>query len=403
MPRAKLMAVIVLGLALVWLVVARSLPTHLAAQFPEAARVLQPDNAVALMVQADRLLVGDAPSGADVREAGALLRRALVSDPVNAGVLRRLGDISADSSADAFMEAAARVSLHESVALHRTLEARLETGDTAGALRLADALLRTRPDLVEGMAPTVARLAQHVPSRDLLVRVLASNPPGRPAMLAAVTGFIADPHVTLALLTGLEQFGTPATAQEINAFLNLLMRERFYELAHYAWLQFLPAEDLARVRPLFNGDFAAVPSGAPFDWTIVSGRGVVSEIARHSDDARRRALRLTFGEGQVSLGDIVQTVALPEGAYEMTGRQRVMIGTRRGLQWSVMCAGNGRRIGESDAAIETGGWVTFTFSFAVSAQDCTAQHVRLIRDDRVPSDPFVTGTAWYSDLAITRR
>jgi hypothetical protein len=402
--RVKTLALIGLGLALVWLVITRSLPAFLSVPFPDAARVLQPDNTAALIGQSDRLIGRDARTDANVQEAADLLRRALIADPVNAGILQRLGDISAGRLADAFMEAAARLSLHESLALYRTMQIRLQAGDRAGALRFADALLRTRPDLIEGMAPTMDEFAKDVSSRDHLVRLLAGNPPWRTVLLTVLPRHIGDPSVMLALLTDLEPSAHPATTQEVNAFLNLLAGERLYELAHYAWLQFLRPEQLASVRLLFNGDFAYPPSGALFDWKIVSGAGVVSEIVRHPHEEHRRALRLTFGEGRVVLGEIGQTVVLPEGDYEMRGREMVTIGgTRRGLLWRITCADSGKRLGESPAAVDTGGWMTFAFSFTVPAQDCPAQHVRLVRDDRLLSDPFATGTAWYSDLRITRR
>jgi hypothetical protein len=184
-----------------------------------------------------------------------------------------------------------------------------------------------------------------------------------------------------------------------------LINHRFYDLAYYAWLQFLPPEQLAEAGHLFNGSFEVMPSRVPFDWYLpkrVSGETV--EIAALNENPGQHALLLTFGAGRVDYHNVSQTVVLQPGSYKFRGRFKADLVSERGLRWIITCAaGQSSTIGQSQAVTgSTTSWSDFEFSFAVPNENCPAQYVSLSFDARSASEQFITGFIWYDDLKIVR-
>lgn len=179
---ARTILVAILGVLAIWLVVTRSLAAYLSGIDPATALRLQPDHLIALVAVAERLITTE-----HMDPARTLLERALRLHPLSPHALRRLGEMVDGSGngqlASSLMAAAARQSLHESIAVHWTLQKRLQQGRFAEAMRLADALFRTRPDAVDRIAPAFAGLVGDSAAREHLVALLATDPPWRPCFL----------------------------------------------------------------------------------------------------------------------------------------------------------------------------------------------------------------------------
>jgi hypothetical protein len=213
---------------------------------------------------------------------------------------------------------------------------------------------------------------------------------------------ISDARTPLHLLLSLKDTPSPATTAELRPYLDVLIRYKFYELAYYAWLQFLPPEQLKRIGFLNNGSFENSPSGLPFDWVISPGSAVTIDIAARPDHDQKRALFIEFGHGRVDFRDVTQLIMLGPGSYQLHGRYQGEVVGRRGLQWRVTCADAAQtRVGEStifNGLAPT--WKDFSVSFTVPDSGCHAQYVRLALDARSASEQFVSGSIWYDELSI---
>ena len=379
-----------IGALLVWLVITTSFTAYLSRGDPVAAVAL-PD---------ELLQAGQADA------ARAMAEAALRAHPLDADALSRLGqilDASGDrASAAVFMAAAARQSLHDSIAVHWMMQKNLHERDFPAALQWADVLMRTRPDVIDDIAPQLAGIAQDAAARPFLIVLLATNPPWRLVFLARLCLALSDARTMLDILLDLEAASAPPSRAEVNVYLDFLLARGLAQFAYYAWLQLLPSDRLAGAGLLFNGDFSERPLGSPFDWRMTSGIGAISEIIAHPDQPALGALRISLGPGRVDLGDVAQIVLLAPGTYRLRGSANIQLTGRRGLQWRVACS-DGVMIGESLPVVDTGqDWARFDAIFHVPVAQCPFQIVRLGLDPRRPSDTLISGNAFYAEMQIAR-
>ena len=333
---------------------------------------------------------------------------ALLNDPLNARALRILGQLADDAAdeerAAKLMRGAANRSVRESVAVHWLMQKSLEKEDYIPAIHYADVLLRTRPRYAEHVMPILAQMAENKEASGELKKLLAENPPWRAEFFSALLHSISDARTPLDLLLSIKDAPSPPTAAELNAYLNFLIEHKFYELAHYAWLQFLSPVQLNAAGLLFNGSFEFVPSGLPFDWVIAPGSGVSIDIVARPMQDGQHALFMELGHGRVNFGGITQMIMLSPGSYQLKGKFKGQIIGRRGFEWRVTCAGGQTTpIGKSPMVTGvTPAWQEFEFFFTVPDVGCRAQHLRLELAARSASEQLVSGSLWYDELNISR-
>jgi hypothetical protein len=334
--------------------------------------------------------------------------QALRDDPLNARALRILGQLAEHASdgarTDALMQGAAQRSLQESLAIFWMMRQNYRNQNYAEAIRYADILLRTRPQLAEHVFPMLGRMAENARASGDLKQALAKNPSWRAQFFSALPRNVTDARTPLEMLLSLRNTATPPSDAERGSYLEALVQHGLYELAYYSWLQFLPPEQLSRTGRLFNGSFETTPSGLPFDWVFKKGAGVNIKFAPRSDQDGKRALLIEFGPGRVDFGaGIAELVLLPPGAYRLEGKYKADFVSQRGLQWTVKCAGATDPVGVSSTMNGSDpSWKDIDLSFTIPPDECPAQYVALALDARSESEQFVSGAVWYDDLNITR-
>ncbi len=456
-PQLKLRTAVFAGCALllVWLVLSRSLAAYLAEVAPQAALRLNGGQPEALTNLAEQMLndsggtdgragatdqttqkdAGTDASGAAGTEGtnSALANRAfsafdLISqkqsidlpavraaaeaglrhEPLNARALRLLGQVSDaaknDAAAASFMQAAAKLSLHDNFADSWLMIKSFAAKDYPSTVYYADILLRTTPELGPYVVPILARIAEDKGSAGLVKATLADDPPWRDQFFRMLPTSITDARTPLDLLLALRTSATPPPPEDINRYLNFLVQHKLYELAYYTWLQFLPAEELRNAGLLYNGGFEIAPSGSPFDWIMPQGSGVTVDIEARPDGDGGQALLLNFQYGRVDYGSVAQLIMLAPGRYHFTGRVKGELVGPRGLKWRVSCAETrDNRLAEGPMINgRVPSWSDTGFDFTVPAQNCRAQYLSLDLDARMASESFVNGSMWFDDLKISR-
>jgi hypothetical protein len=421
----KLLVCGAVGAVLAWQVVVHSGAAFLASKSPATALRLNRNDTVALVTVAQTALdqaLGASPEtrrGAkapvattvSASESGAIsdtASRALLGAPYDARALRILAQI-ADGAGDKvqkqkLLEATQRRTKHEPLVNYWLLLDAFDRKDEAAILRHADMLLSSTPELTPFVVLILARMAEGSPGESALTARLRENPPWRAKFFEALPAAVTDAQTPLGLLLALKGSTAPPNHAEIVGYLDYLMRGQRYENAYYAWLQFLDAAALRRVALVHNGSFGQRMTSTPFDWTVPSSPGAIADV-RQIPGEEGQALYVDFvGQGRVEFQPIQQTLVLTPGNYQLLVNQRGEISGRRGLQWSVVCAGTGTILGSTP--MFTGRapeWVEVQADIAVPAEGCRAQTLRLAHAARSPSEQIVSGTAWFTNVRLERR
>jgi hypothetical protein len=393
-----------LAAGLVWEVITRTFAAFLANFAPEQALHVHSLQPTALLKLAQTKL-----GASDDQQARRMAEQALLSDPINAQALRILGRI-AERSKDGprsrqFMQASVRRSLNESLAVVWLMYRSAERRDYAAAMYYADVLLRTQQQLGnEAVIPVLAQIAEDKEAVVAFKEMLSRDPPWRAQFFDALPGSITDARTPLDLLMALKHSSAPPAVAELSSYLSFLIDRKFYALAYYTWLQFLPPDQISGAGFVFNGGFETVPSGLPFDWSITPGAGAAIEIDTVPDGDRNRALFVRFEDGRVNFGRVAQLIMLAPSKYRLEATYKGTLLGRRGLKWRVTCVeGPTTAIGESEMIKGiSSAWKAVEFSFTVPDSNCPAQYLHLDFDARMASEQFVSGEVWFDNVRILR-
>jgi len=411
MPR--LTVFVIVGLALCWLVVSHSLVAYWSATAPQTALFLRSKEPKALVALADAELNDKGAQEDDKQLTPERLRRlreqvqaAVMTDPLPSRAYRLLGQIAElqgfANEAEKFMRAATRHSLNESFAVYWMMRKNFERKNYAATAYYADALLRST-NRIDVTLPVLARMSEDKTGKREIEKLLSANPSWRSSFFSALGGYVTDARTPLELFFSLKDTPASPTAEELNAYQAWLIKHDLYDLAYYVWLQFMPSEKLEGVGFLYNGDFEAHPSGAPFDWQWPASKNVIADFVSRPQNSLDHALMIEFGPGQVEFPTINQVIMLPPGPYLFKGSLMGDVVGPRGLQWSVSCI-KGGTIGQSEMILGSfGNWRNFKFPFTVPDSGCVAQSLQLTLAARSASEQLVSGEIWFDDISISRK
>ncbi len=344
----------------------------------------------------------------DLSTVRAWADTSLMNAPLDARALRILGQAAtaAGNEADAtnFMQEAARLSLHESLAVYWLLVQSAKQKDYKATVYYADAILRTLPGFDSYVIPILALVAEDKDSASLLKTLLADDPPWRSNFFQSLPRSVRDERVPLDFLLSLRNSPRPPSAADVDSYLDFLVQHKMYALAYYTWLQFLPDQSLRSAALLYNGDFNIAPSGSPFDWRITQGSGVNVDIEERPDKRGADALVIDFEYGRVEYHSVKQLIMLAPGQYQFQGQYKGALVGPRGLKWRLACAESPTQPFAESEMIRGGdsAWKEAKFDFTVPAQGCAAQYLSLDLDARMPSEEFMTGSIWFDKLEISR-
>jgi hypothetical protein len=432
----RLVTFVSIAVFLIWEVITRGGAAYLAEASPEKALGLQPTQATALINLAEKKLRETAPKKAEpqakpdaipaedvgdqpnrlpaaqdeprkqtLAKISSLAELALVNDPLNAralGILGRLAlQASDDKRADVFMQAAARRSLFESEAIDWMMVKSYQSKGFQAAIKYANILFKTRQNVFGHLMPMLGNIAENQDAAEALQQALINNAEWKDNFFRTLPGSVSDARTPLVLYLRLKNTSARPTLAELSGYLNFLVERKFYDLAYYTWLQFLPSDQLSNVGNLFNGSFENAPTGAPFDWVWRENPSTTIELSIPPDRKEGRALYIAFGAGRVDFPKTTELVMLPPGSYQLRGSYKADLLSERGLQWRVACAGGDAVLGEGlPVKGQTSAWRDFEFSFTVPEAECSAQYVTLVSAARSASETFISGTAWFDDLKI---
>jgi hypothetical protein len=402
-PRSRVVPVILLALAgvLAWRVITLGMADHFARTDPARALEWRSQHPRALLTLADETAAD--PAQAD--QARALAQRAVRANPLNGRPYRVLGQLEADPAKQAALFGIASARAPRDPLSHTWLiDHHLREGRFAEAIAHADLLMRVQGRVAPDLHRLALGLAGSPEAYPLLADRLLTRPPWADAVLSQLVANAPQVETIWPLMDRLRQAPGGLSAKVLAAWLDRLTREERWGQAYLAWVSQLPPERLNGLGNLYNGGFEWEPGQGGFDWRL--GRLAGAGIARTDGPGvtGQAALRVSFQGRRVPFAHVRQLLALPPGAYRLSGRARAeSLLSERGLVWVLACAGaRPQPLAQTAPLMGNRPWAPFEVDFVVPAQGCSGQWLTLVLPARIPAEQRISGTAWFDDMRISR-
>lgn len=386
-----------------WRILTTTASQNIAVTSPDAALLWASDQPSVLDQFAARELAD--PEG-DLDAARGWAQRALIISPLDARAISLLGQI-ADKRGDrdlanTLMQLSASRGWRDSTVQAWLFDHYVRRGDYASALPHADAVLRINIDLQSQLFPVLASLTVNPRAFEALTQFLITSPPWRTWFLTQLSALLANRARLVELYSALKQSSSPPAAEELRTFLNRLIKDGDFQLAHRFWRETLPVSAQADETYPFNRDFEGAIDGLPFNWVFTTVPGADVQIAPSPDGNDKRVLRVQFSGARVAFANARQLMLLPAGSYTLAGRVRAdSLEGPRGLWWNILCAEKPHQsLVHTDLVKGTLPWTNFTVTFTVPPEGCRAQFLQLELPARIPSEQQLGGQAWYQYLRI---
>lgn len=365
---------------------------------PTALRV-RPHNPEALLRQAAGLRAQGDLDGAE--QAARSLLRTSPADGRGYRVLAQVAEARGDKAlASRLFAVAARRAPRDLEARAWLAQEALDKRDASAALEHIDRVLVYAPGAGARLYPLLGALSADPGFADELSRRLAARPAWRSGLLGALQANRAkDPGAIDRVLSGLQRHGG-LDAAEFDAWIESMMQQGRWGEAHARWAS-RQMEAGARIPLLFNGDFAADPSGSGFDWRLRRTAGLLAAVERADG---RRALRLQFMGRRVAPGALAEhALLLPPGSYVLEWRERTeALRAGAGLGWQVACAEQGTVLEQAPPTDGTRPWRERSLAFTVPTTGCQGQWLRLGSPGGASAGQMLAGEAWYAGLRIVK-
>ena len=353
------------------------------------------------------------PSSANLSDAPAdreVMRAQLLENPAQAAALVLLARdaerrSSFDEAARAYAAAYRLAPLGREV-LHAASVYFLAHGKASEALVLLGRLVEHYPDTRERAFPVIADMLAARAQAAGFEEITARDPEWLGLFIVSSCRRGVDPAILVPLLMN-RVAAASAKPAETECLVERLRGAGRWEESYQVWLNTLPRERLNDIGFIFNGSFEFAPSGVGFDWMPARqperevGHSV--EMARSTGGAGRRSLRVSFnGKRQVG-SPISQYLVLAPGRYELSGIGR-SDGMRagRGVLWTVRCVREGvagAAIASSERFTGSSEWRSFSAPVDIEPS-CRGQILQLEPMGVEESAAYVTGAAWFDDLAL---
>lgn len=365
---------------------------------PMIALIFNPYNAAALISRAESALEAEPPN---LDSARRYATAALRADPWAPRVHRTLTRIAAEAENQEAANAMARLAgrfARDGDAQFDLLQRALAVQDFDEVAHRLDMIYRGQgPQVWFRLGQAFANIVAFPGPAAALAKKLGENPPWRKSFIEQ--SFSRASSID-ALIAFYDMLPNPRD-NETRIFLDRLVLERRFDVAHALFLRMLPPDRRDEARLLYNARFQHGVSNLPFDWVFTRMPNTLTELRR---DRNRRLLRVSFFGGRTPFRNVNHLMALTPGDYVFSGMEQALsLNNPRGMRWRIACTGKpDENLATTDLLVGDVPMRPFQVAFTVPP-DCPFQILQLELAFRVALEQEATGSVIFADLAVAPR
>jgi len=302
----------------------------------------------------------------------ARAERLLAAAPLDPVALTYLG-LAADKKGDsararALMTLAVRSDGRALRARLWIMDQDLRRGDYGSAIEHFDRLVRIGPPGTNGLINAMTGIVRDPASHGPLARKLATNPPWRASFLYALNQQGVSPDIIYRLTP--QDSAKAQVLSEQSALLLSLVKNREYERAYLAWINFLPESSLKQLGPVYDPQFEQLPGPLPFNWQLTDGTEGSSEFGKP------KGLNVSYlGGTAATLTE--QTLLLSPGRYRLSVTAAGSDENNQ-LSWTITCPGSVTPLQSMKLTGLKDSPQRYATQFDIPAADCGAQRLALV-------------------------
>ena len=283
------------------------------------------------------------------------------------------------------------------------INSNLKSGDVAKAMFHLDALLRAHPQLGKTIYPMLYPVLNDNKAVAALAKVLASRPTWRRDFMNELAEHDPESTISYKLFTNLRKQNAAIEDSEFRYLFSNLIGKKQFDKAYFMWLDFLPSEDLADIKLIYDGGFNKTPRNLFFDWNIDPRPNSRIAVSKRNEAPSDFTLKLEFFQDREEFYHVYQYLKLPPGqlviGYDAKAEQ---INMPAGLRWRLRCAANSAVMGESEKFLSSQPWTTQSFPVNIPDQNCDTQILRLEAVSRAVLDQKYDGQLYFDNFKIEK-
>lgn len=333
------------------------------------------------------------------------MKARFASNPLDNDALTSLSLLFAaagdQAKADQMALAAARLTMRNETAQLLALDTKMKQGDFASALASIDGLIRSSPDLSQGLFDQILAMARNADTAPKLVALLSQNPPWRLAFFTRANAAGTETFLIYSLLTALRSTEAPPSDAELRILLGRMIKDKDYAGASYLWLDMLSEVDLKRTGSVFDPGFDAQPRNLYFDWTIGRSKTVEVKTVPRATGSADRVLQVDYIANRESIATALQYLRLDAGEYVFSGEQKSdSLKSDSGIAWRMQCIeGSTAALVQAPKLEGSTPWTRFDVRFTVP-EGCTTQILVLSAAGNAKLDQNISGAATFDNITV---
>jgi|TARA_A100001518_G_C1222138_1_gene67106 hypothetical protein len=389
-------AIVTTGAFVLWIATGVTLNLAFAESSTVLAREIWPWGTRATVAEAARIVDTLPASEAVADKESAILRAALLREPVSAdglSVLASLNDYRGNAaSARTLFNLSERLSRRNTLTQIWLIEDAVRQGRLREAIQHYDRAMRVTDGRLGTLLPVLVEASADKNVLEVLLPFLARRPPWLPGYLNQLGTTGSDPAVMAAVL----KVAPPDMGTTIGRSLaeNLLRRMIMLNAGRDAVVAANRMEGRSgATRSLQEGDFEKTGNFVPFAWSFKDEADI--RAYRDSVPDGSTGLRIESSNGQSGIV-AEQFTGLEHGDYTFQGIAGGVSADVTGRPMINLVCGNGKPLAHFVLPLSNDAGVRFRFPFNVPTKDCDVQLVTIV------TAPAVDSIIWLDNLAIER-